>query len=255
MTNIFVCSAIVAASCALTSTTALAASSGVCSDTYSMTDVDGNGYVSKIEMNAYAEKQSAEMDADKSGAVSRDEYVNCSKAMMDQPMQPMDRTEDDMAKIDVDGDGNITQEEFRKAGEGTYEAAQTGDETAVDRAERMILMINGAPHVQVPALGLEEFAARSGMLFIRLDTNRDNSLTRQEFMEKVPEPVDISEVLNREFDEMDTDKSGDLTTTELIQANVNKADYAMQAYEADTGEKADPEMGAPVVYYTYPKPM
>ncbi len=255
MSNTFTFSAILAASCALTATTALAANSGACSDNYSMTDVDGNGYVSKIEMNAYAEKQASDMDTDKSGTISRDEYVNCSKAMMDKPAQPMDRTEDDMAQIDANGDGKITQDEFMKAGAGTHEAAKTGDQAAVDRAERTILLINGAPQVQVPAMGLEEFAARSGMLFIRLDANRDNSLTREEFMNKAPEPVDMSEVLNREFDDMDTDKSGDLTTTELIQANADKADYAMKAYEKDTGEKADPEAGAPVVYYTYPEPM
>ena len=256
MTNYMQTTAIIMASCALTATTALAQTKpDVCDGGYSVTDVDGNGYVSPIEMNAYAEQQSSTMDADKSGSVSRDEYVNCSMEMMGQQAKSEERTEADMQSLDADGDGTITQSEFMQAGAGTHAKVQTGDQEAIDRAGRLILQIEAVPQIDIPTLSLEEYAARSGMLFVLLDTDRDAGLSREEFMAKAPPMIDISEVLNREFDSADADRSGDLTTTELIAANNKRAERAMKAAEQETGEKADPEQGPPVVYYTYPSTM
>lgn len=256
MTNYLQTTAIIMASCALTTTAALAQTKAdVCDGGYSVTDVDGNGYVSPIEMNAYAEKQTATMDADKSGSISRDEYVNCSMEMMGQQARSAERTEEDMQSLDADGDGTITQSEFLQAGAGTHAKVQAGDQGAIDRAGRLILQIEAVPQIDIPTLTLEEYAARSGMLFVLLDTDRDAGLSREEFMAKAPPVMDISEVLSREFDDADTDSSGELTTTELIAANNKRAERAMKAAEQETGEEADPERGPPVVYYTYPGTM
>ncbi len=256
MTKFLQTTALAAASCVFTATAPQAANHAAnCDGGYSVTDVDGNGYVSKIEMNAYAEKQSASMDTDKSGTISRDEYVNCSTAMMGQQAKSAERTDADMQAIDADGDGTITQSEFMQAGAGTHSEVQTGDQDAIDRAGHLILQIEAAPVLDIATLGSEEYLARSGMLFVLLDADRDAGLTREEFMANAPPVVDISEVMNREFDTADTDSSGDLTTTELIAANTKRADEAIQKAEQETGEKADPEKGAPVVYYTYPGTM
>ncbi len=255
-TKLTTASAILAASTALAVTTALAEThSNPCADNYSMTDVDGNGYISPIEINAYAEKQTKAQDADQSGTIIRDEYVNCSMKMMEEDAKPADRMNTDLEGMDADGSGSITPEEYVKSSAEIYAAAKSGDAEAEDRASQRILILQREPELTVPMLSLEEFTARAALLYAMLDSDQDSALTEEEYLQQTPPKVDISEVLNREFDAADTDASGDLTTTELIAANTKRAEAAQERAEKDTGEKADPDLGAPVVYYTYPSTM
>ncbi len=257
MTRFTHIAAAVAASFTLVGTANAATQEGaasICDDGWSMTDVDDNGYVSKIEMNAYAEAQASQMDADKSGTISKDEYVNCSMRAREQQAMSGTRDEATMTKLDADGDGTVTQAEFMKAGIGAHEAVKSGDSTATDMGLNMIYVLEAQPIPDMTAISLDEFAARAALLFAALDSDRNEGLSKEEFMAKVPPMTDISEVLNRDFDTADTDKSGDLTTTELIAANAARADRAMKKSEEDSGTVANPEKGAPVVYFRFDQP-
>lgn len=221
---------------------------GACEKGYSATDVNGDGYVSTIEMNAYVEKDAADMDADKSGTVSRDEYVNCSLA--GQTAAASNRTEDDMAALDTDGDGTISQSEFMNAGAGSHAAAQGGDTAAADRASRMIYQGEGAAASDMTQMSLDDFAARSALLFMTLDRNGNAGLTKEEFMQDAV-TTNMSDIRNADFDQADSDKSGDLTTTELIEYNTKRADDAMKRATEETGEAQDVERGVPVLYFRF----
>ncbi|MCR8827557.1 hypothetical protein [Pseudosulfitobacter koreensis] len=249
-------SALVAASTVLAGTTALAEThSNPCADNYSMTDVDGNGYISPIEINAYAEAQVAAQDTDQSGTISRDEYVNCSMQMMQEDARATDRIVADLDGMDTDDSGTVSPQEYVKANTEDYTAAKSGDTEAEARATRSILILQREPELTVPMLSLEEVAARAAMLHAMLDTDQDGALTEEEYLNRMPPKVDISETMNREFEAADTDASGDLTTTELIAANTRRSEAAQAQAEEDTGEAANPDVGAPVVYYTYPSTM
>ncbi len=242
--------AAVAASFTLTGGAAMAQdAASPCDQAYSMTDVNNDGYISKIEMTDYVEKQTSAMDADQSGSVNRDEYINCSLANAT-PGQAS-RTEEDMTAMDADGDEVISQEEFMKAGAGSHAAAIAGDRAAADRAGRLIFFVEGEAVPEVQKMTLDEFAARTALMFMSLDQNLDQAIDRAEFIAEAPITT-FKDIRNAEFDQADADQSGDLTQIELIQRNQLLADRAMEQAETDTGEKADPELGAPVFYYHYP---
>lgn len=225
----------------------------LCESGYSATDVDNNGYISTIEMNAYAERSATEMDNDQSGAISRDEFVNCNNAMSGTKSASAQRTEEDMAALDKDGDGSLTQSEYMTGSAELQQKASGGDEDAADASMRVIFMPDAMAEQDATEMSQDAYAARSGLMFIALDQDKDDVMTREEFMAETPPMVDISETLNRQFDEMDTDKSGDLTQTELIQANQKRAERAMERAKEDGVELSDE--GAPVVYYRYPDAM
>ena len=102
----------------------------LCEDGYSATDVDGNGYISQIEMNAYAERSATDMDTDKSGTVSRDEYVNCNNSMSGTKAASTQRTEEDMAALDENEDGSLTLDEFMTGSAELQQKASGGDDAA-----------------------------------------------------------------------------------------------------------------------------
>jgi Ca2+-binding EF-hand superfamily protein len=242
----------------LAAATALQAEShgapSACEGGYSVTDVDGNGYISPIEMDDYAKRQAAEMDSDGSGTVSRDEFINCANMMAGKKAAGEARTEEDMAAMDGDGDGALSAEEYMSTSRSEAESALAGDDAALARMNRLIFVPDGMS-ADTETMSLEEFASRAAMLFVALDSDQSADLTREEFMAMAPPVMDISEVLNREFDSADADGSGDLTETELTALNQRRAEEAAARAEAATGEEVDPEVGAPVVYYTYPSTM
>lgn len=224
-----------------------------CEGGYSVTDVDGNGIVTKIEMNAYAEKDLAAMDADGSGTVSKEEYVNCRNVMAGEATKPMERTEADMMALDANEDGLVDAHEYMSGATTTRAAAMEGDTDAEARAGRLILVLEEEQMPNLADMSEDEYAARAAMLFTTLDTDQTADISREEFLEMAPPVMDISEVLNREFDAADTDGNNELTTTELLKQNANKASAAANlAGDSDTGAN---DVGQPVVYYRYPSTM
>lgn len=250
MTRIFTKAALMATTLVMGAGAGLAQDKpAACETGYSATDVDDNGYVSTIEMNAYAEQQTKDMDADSSGGISRDEYVNCSLA--GQTAATSTRTEDDMSALDLNDDGSISLSEYIAGGAETYDSAKGGDSAATERAGRLIFIVEGQTASDMSGMTRDEYAARSYMLFSGLDRDSDDALTREEFMDDAV-TTNFSDIRNAEFDAADTDASGELTTTELIEYNQSRADKAMSRAEEDTGEAADSERGVPVMYFYHP---
>jgi len=241
----------------LTSGMALAASenTNACAGGYSMTDVNNDGYISPIEANTYAKRQSVDMDTDQSGTVSREEYVNCaSEKFADTELERTDALAD-IDTLDTNQDGFIGPAEYLQHAAETVQKATGGDAEAASQSDNLVYRLPEESKLDYDTAPLEELVSRSKTGFLMLDADQSGSLDESEYKAPVFKPVDISNVLNGDFDAVDTDASDDLTQTELIAANVKQAEYAMEEAEKQTGEKMNPEIGAPVVYYTYPHPM
>ncbi len=245
-----------AAMLTLTSGMALAAAdeSSVC-EGYSMTDVNNDGYISAIEANAYAKRQASDMDSDADGRVSREEYINCSKRNYTDKETGRTNAVADVDMIDSDKDGMISGPEYANYAIGAVARALQGDENAMKEAENLVYRMPDESKLTFDTVPLEELVSRSKAAFMMLDADASGDLSEEELNTPVFKPIDINDVLDREFDQADADKSGDLTQTELIAANEKRAEEAMKKAEEQTGEKLDPEVGAPVVYYTYPDTM
>jgi len=69
-------------------------------------DTDGDGFVSPDEMRAGRLTAIAAFDADANGVLSRDEFETLRQARI------QDRTEDQFRRLDANGDGQISAEEF-----------------------------------------------------------------------------------------------------------------------------------------------
>ncbi|WP_170311801.1 EF-hand domain-containing protein [Sulfitobacter sabulilitoris] len=229
-----------------------AAMGNVCEDGYSVTDVNGDGYVSPIELNAYSERQVVQMDADQSGSVSRDEYINCN--MAGRSAGSLDRSTNtvEMSAIDADGNGVISISEFMTAGTESAIAAAEGDSDAETEARALVHVPRGDPDAPLPELSREQAAAGAAKMFVALDTDQSKDLSEAEWLAPIIPQVDISDILTREFDMADADGSGDLTQSELIAANEKRAAAARAAAE-ENGEEPSPD--APVVYFRYPHVM
>ncbi len=228
---------------------------GFCDGGYSLTDVNGDGYISPIEIEAYSKRANVAMDADKSGSISRDEYVNCAKVGMDvHPMREKGNLVDS-GMLDADEDGMISSDEYLGYAFDRARLAAEGDAEAAEDAQRLVYRLPDEEKLEFDTVPLEEVVSRSKRMFMVLDSDRDGALSSEEYEVEVMKPIDIDDVLNREFDSMDADKSDDVTPEEMTEANTARAQRAMERSDAATGEKSDPEVGAPVVYYTYPHAM
>lgn len=80
--------------------------------TFEEMDTDGDGQISKEEMEAGRKDRFAEMDADGDGLVSKDELIAHMSAKM------AERVDEMFERLDTDGDGFLSQEELEAAREG-----------------------------------------------------------------------------------------------------------------------------------------
>jgi hypothetical protein len=78
-------------------------------------DTDGDGHVSKVEWLAYQEKVFAALDRAKTGVVDEKEFLNAASGMVTLATGGYARglqTKAMMHKIDTDGDGSVSHDEF-----------------------------------------------------------------------------------------------------------------------------------------------
>lgn len=82
-------------------------------------DGDGDGAISRAEMDAAQSQRFASLDADGDGLVSEAEFVDATKARGGGRMA--DRMAQRFARTDADGNGFATQNEFKDAGGARFD--------------------------------------------------------------------------------------------------------------------------------------
>ena len=229
--------------------------SDACETGYVHFDANADGMVTEQEVAEASAQAFEQYDADGSGELTPEEYIECGNASAGQRAMQADRSEANLSDYDTSGDDMLGRTEFMRA------AAEAGARAATDSMEadeaaqtlRLLLFVPAdRPEMDVTQMSPDEIAARAAMTFDALDSNDDAELGPAEWAKQEAMKNDVANVLNMEFSRADTDRSGTLSPEEFASFNQWKRQQAEARAEE---EGADTEVGAPVVYYRYPDTM
>ncbi|MGR3491131.1 MAG: EF-hand domain-containing protein [Shimia sp.] len=243
-----------------------------CDTAFTPADANADGLLSDDEIREMRISEYDNLDANKDGSISREEYVNCTvqqgeTAARDAMAMAADEAMFDA--LDTDGDDSVSFGDWAAAGLTAYRTTIEGDLDgsfdspfiALSEDERMGTGADGTDDQAeaAPQMDEDEYASRIARYFANLDRDRDGQMTREEFMNRLePRVVDSTEILNR-FEDADTDGSGDISQEEFsAMSEPLSSDEAaeileeLQARTGDTSAEAG-EMGEgmPVVFYRY----
>ncbi|WP_375258214.1 EF-hand domain-containing protein [Citreimonas sp.] len=230
-------------------------SGSLCLDGVARYDQNADGELSSDELDSTARASFSAMDANQDGTVTRDEYVTCANVMAGSQGMESDRSEENMAEYDTDGDGELTQQEFMQASASSYDAMSDDPSQQSGMMRLMFLPVSASPD-DMGTMTRDEAASRTVTLFVALDEDDSGTVARDEWSMNQPTMPDMRDALNQRFDEADADSSGDLTEDEysgMIQDRGAAAqDVVAEDYELPMNTLTPDE---PAVYYTYPSTM
>lgn len=163
---------------------------------FQQTDTDGDGFISKAEMEAASEKRFTEADANGDGVLTKDE-MNAAREKMREKFEahrgdPAER----FAKADTNGDGKLTLDEMKAAASARMAENGKGEELSPRHAARMEKWFAAADANGDGGLSQDEMKTagekmkkhfgekkdRHGDRFGRIDTDGDGQVTKAEFV-------------------------------------------------------------------------
>lgn len=244
------------------------AAQGFCQAGFELADLDNDGNLDRDEVAEMQRREFAALDADEDGTVLKSEYSDCRMQAAQQNEAYNPRTPDSFADMDIDDDGRVTAAEYRAATTTRIEQV-TGDMTP-DDYPLFVFLPEGA---ESAGMGTDELAARARLLFVRLDDNRDEVLTEEEYVDTAVVDTDISRTLSRDFETLDEDASGGISSEEYakwgevrtyealdqaeawgVEADAMADSQDPEASDGDARSAAAAEVGAPVVFYRFEQP-
>lgn len=223
---------------------------GLCHQGYAEIDSDGDGKLTRNEVEKETRAAFPKLDADGNGAVSQEEFVACLNQSAGETARAADRGPENMITYDTDGDGTISREEFMNAGTAALQQVQAGDADAAADLGRLVYLSETELEPDFGTWGPDEFAVRNHILFMSLDTDRSDDLSEVEWSVRDPSRIDMAEHLKTQFQRIDVDKSGDLSVQEMTKMRQQAAENANRSAE-NAADGAHP----PVVYYRYDSTM
>jgi Ca2+-binding EF-hand superfamily protein len=135
---------------------------------FTAADANGDGAVTKAELDTFVRDRIKGMDADGNGAISEDEFEDAlaesRKAM----------AQDRFEQLDADGNGQLSPEEFRQAA-GTPGTIRGRDGDRL--ADMLFYRLDANDDDALQPIELTGFAQR---VFARADANADGRVTRDE---------------------------------------------------------------------------
>lgn len=161
-----------------------------------------------------------------------------------------DQADDEQAAASDQSSGQKTDEQAAASDQATD--AQAGADMQAEPKmilRRIIFIPDNSPRT-IHDMGRDEVAHRAAHMFLLLDTDRNKVIDPQEQKGESAAQADMEGMLNEQFQRADADKSGDLSREEYA------ADMEARWQRAqERQQNANPDVGAPVVYYRYPHPM
>lgn len=164
---------------------------------FEQTDKDGDGFVSKAEMQAASEQRFTKADANDDGVLTREEMDAAREKMREESRSRRGDPAERFAKADADGDGKVTLDEMKAT--ATARMAEKGKDGKVpDRhAERMEKFFaaadtngdGGLTQDEMEAAGdkmkkkhADKRGGKKGDMFSRVDADGDGQVTKAEFV-------------------------------------------------------------------------
>jgi hypothetical protein len=218
-------------------------------------DADEDAVLTEEEILTGSTAVFEEIDADGDGTLTREEFAACEERGLSAAQEAFSRTYGDVERASleeawataVENNPQIDEEGMSRADfiGAAADAFQMSATTTLE-AEGADPVAFGEPFVYLgaeenfPEMSAEEFAARSAYTFALTDSDGDDSLSREEFIERGEAlTVDI-EAVNSRFDAMDADGDASLTPEEFS---------GMDRLRTEGGP--DPAEGIPVIYYFF----
>ena len=217
---------------------------------YSSTDANGDGTITRDEWAAWRQNGFGTLDVDGNGEISRDEYIGCFGTGMQGGYAESDRTAGNMADVDTNGDGSISADEYRTAAQDAQHKAGTPDGMIL--LHRFILVPAIVTDEDVAKMGAPEAAVRSAQMFRTLDTDNNGKLSRDEWTVHGSMQADLSKDAGASFDQMDADGSGTLSKDEFIKAGDMQFNSASKAADAAGDGGKDSGVAPFHLFFTVP---
>lgn len=229
-----------------------------CTEGFIQADSDNDGIITQDEVSQASDVEFSALDSDGDGVVTLSEFTECRmQSMQDMAADTTERGIQSFSGADTDGDGMISQQEYIAA---TSEASENlpsgGDGSEADaQAARSFIFLPSAQEDRMTTMGRDEFAARSYILFFSLDTEEPEGISQEEWERGAATRNDMEEILNTQYQALDTDQSGDITAEEYGAASQSRAESATQRAQEQGATDSTDSVGPPVVYYRYEHPM
>lgn len=155
-------------------------------------DVNKDGKVSKEEFKGYMEKRFQRMDVDKDDTVSIDELEQYRRQQQNKGKKSK------LARLDSDGDGSISKEEFIAP--------------RIKQVEKKFLKLDKNKDGKLTAGEFPKKKIQHSALFENIDANKDGKISNEE----------KDAALERLFKRLDQDKNQMVTEKEIKEGRQNK---------------------------------
>jgi hypothetical protein len=236
-----------------------------CKEGYVHADTDDDRLISNEELQAAIDAEWEALDTDRSGDLTNAEVVACLNLIAGTQSAATDRSAENMAEADADGDGMLSAQEFMDAAQAAYDDIHSDPSLSADDPRVMVLRRYvfltpeeaGGPF---PDMTSDDVAARSAQAIRDLDTNSDEMIDEAEWSRQDTPRRDIEAQINMRTTEIDTDRSGTVSEEEYRQSRMDDLEAAREA-ALSGAEGGDPASGesdggesvadVPVVYYRY----
>jgi Ca2+-binding EF-hand superfamily protein len=214
----------------------------VCQNAFYAADTDGDGKLTKTEIENHRDAVFEQLDANKDGTINREEYVNCVGDKEMKSAQDIKNAKENSrfsvgtwSDLEIPQKDQLSAEDFAELAERAWKNEDSEMQAALGSGQQ-----DGSR---------ESFAKAAADRFRAFDANDDGILTKSEYENQVVTEGRWSEdALNERFDARDADGSGGISPTEFRGAGT----WAPQPGDADaqdTGSDTGETISIPVFYY------
>lgn len=209
------------------------AMNGSCVLGYTKADTDQSGTLSRDEIRQMADTVFNDADADKSGDVTKQEFVDCRNASAGTKSASADRSPENMADADTDKSGDLSREEYMSAADEAGKAARDDQSDQSVTVLRRFIFVPADSKTDPSAMSRDETAASASIGFDALDSNDDGRLSKDEWSAGQATMPDRKADLEKRFGELDKDDSGSLKPQEFEAGAMKAASDALDRDSLD----------------------
>ncbi|SFS21975.1 EF-hand domain-containing protein [Yoonia litorea] len=218
-----------------------------CENAFFPGDQNTDGFLDPTELAENAQAVFAEIDVNKDGALTREEYVACTEKAS--PYLEWDA--ETIRSLDENLDEVITAQEYFGEAENIHAETfpQSGDNSdmATSFEQPFVYLGEGSGAAEFDVENRDIWIGLAAVNFNAADANSDRQLTRDEWVARADDyQIDISEI-NQKFDMADATTDGMLSLEEFVEKWNDS--YEEAATNATNDGFTDAAKGVPAYYF------